>query len=208
MYGTGTNWAGKMVERATGQTLETYMAENIWAPIGACDITFWPEQREDLKDRKADISSWDESGKAVPLTGFDLINGSMDCLGGEGAFASAQDFMLVLQAVLRQDERLLKRESYEVLFTPQLSEASTEALNTLLKEIEWMNEELSMNIPLSQRKTWSVGGLLSLDEDEGWMRRNTLLWAGMPNLVWVGYSKASREARNNMRRENTADWLT
>lgn len=200
MYGMGTDWTGKMIERATGQTLEEYMVENIWSPIGARDITFWPEQREDMKDRRADISSWDESGKkAVPLFGFDLINGSKDCLGGGGAFASPQDFLLVLQAVLRGDERLLKKESYEELFKPQLSNVSQEALSALLKGSEWMNEELGANIPLEAGKTWSLGGLLCLDDCEGWMWKNTLLWTGMPNIVWVGF------VGRDLRKQSAAD---
>lgn len=211
MYGVGTDWTGKMIERATGKTLEAYMAENIWAPIGARDITFWPEQRHDMKDRMADLSSWDESEssgakKAVPLIGFDLINGSKDCLGGTGAFASAKDFMRVLQAVLQEDERLLKnKDSYDALFTPQLSEASQEALTALLKSNEWLNEELGVNIPLEGAKSWSLGGLLSLDEYEGWMGRNTLLWTGMPNIPWVRLRMSSPREREAWRECDNAD---
>ena len=40
MYGMGTDWAGKMVERATGETLETYMSKNIWGPLHLKNVTF------------------------------------------------------------------------------------------------------------------------------------------------------------------------
>ena len=154
MYGSGTDWAGKLVERATGETLETFMTKNIWNPLGAKDITFWLEQRPDMQHRTADLSSWaspNGSSKTVPLTTFSFVNGSTDCLGGGGAFATAQDFMKVLKAVLREDEKLLKKESYDELFLPQLSEESEKALHGLLASDEHMWEELGGFIPLDSR---------------------------------------------------------
>ena len=81
--GVESDWAGKMTERATGLILDEYMVKNLLELIGAKDIVFWPLRRPDLIERKADLSIWDESGKkAIPLIGFDGINGSKNCLGG------------------------------------------------------------------------------------------------------------------------------
>ena len=46
LYGTALDWAGKLVERITNETLEEYMKKNIWAPLGIIDITFWPTNRK------------------------------------------------------------------------------------------------------------------------------------------------------------------
>ena len=181
----GAEWAGKMVERATGETLETYMSKNIWGPLHLKDITFWPAQSVHMHDRVADISRLDSTGKAVPLVGFGLINGSTDCLGGSGVFASAQDFMALLKAVMVGDSKLLKEESYEELFRPQLSEPSKQALQKFLESDSKLYNDLGGNVPLSGQKSWSLGGLLSLDRYYGWMGRNTLLSQGMPNIRWV-----------------------
>lgn len=185
MYGMGAEWAGKMVERTTGMTLETYMSKNIWGPLHLKDVTFWPAQNTHMHDRVADVSMLDTTGKAVPLVGFDLINGSTDCLGGGGVFASARDFLALLKAVLVGDVRLLKEKSYEELFRPQLSAASKQALHVLLESDSGLYNELGGNIPLSGQKSWSLGGLLSLDRYHEWMGKNTLLWQGMPNIRWV-----------------------
>lgn len=182
MYGMGADWAGKMVERVTGQTLEVYMSKHIWDPLHLKDTTFWPTQ--DMYDRMADLSMLDTTGKAVPLVGFDLINGSTDCLGGGGVFASPRDFMALLKAVMIEDSKLLKMQSYEELFTSQLSEPSKQALQALLESDSGLYNELGGNVPLSGHKSWSLGGLLSLDRYPGWMGENTLLWQGMPNIRW------------------------
>ena len=132
----------------------------------------------------ADLSMLDTTGKAVPLVGFDLINESTDCLGGGGVFASPRDFMALLKAVMIEDSKLLKKESYEELFTSQLSEPSKQALQALLESDSGLYNELGGNVPLSGHKSWSLGGLLSLDRYPGWMGENTLLWQGMPNIRW------------------------
>lgn len=67
--------------------------------------------------------------------------------GGAGAFATAKDYMLMLQVVLREDAKLLKKESYEELRRPQLSKESKDAPDALLRGSEYINVELSGNVP-------------------------------------------------------------
>ena len=118
------------------------------------------------------------SGKAVPLAGFDILNGCHECLGGGGAFASAPAFMLFLQAVLREDGKLLQRNSYKELFAPQLNEESRTALQRLLEDDEEMNALYGMAILVSGQKSWSLAGIILMDQHPGWMGRNTVLWGG------------------------------
>ncbi|KAL8718940.1 MAG: hypothetical protein Q9225_003984 [Loekoesia sp. 1 TL-2023] len=185
-YGVGTSWAGKLVERITGVTLEIYFKDNVLDPLGLKDVTFWPEKRPDMQHRMADLSMTDPAGgvKAVPLEGIDLINGSVDCLGGSGLFASAQDFLIILHAVLTEDERLLRKESYQELLTPQLNDASEQALNDLLARDSRAYHFYGMNVPLPAHKSWSLSGIVTRDEQPGWMGRNTVLWGGIPNIIW------------------------
>ncbi len=117
-----------MVERATGETLETYMSKNIWGSLHLKNVTFWPAKQAHMHERVADLSTFNATGKAVPLEGWDLINGSADCLGGGGVFATAQDFLALIKPVMVGDSKLLKEKSYEELFRPQLSEPSKQAL--------------------------------------------------------------------------------
>jgi CubicO group peptidase (beta-lactamase class C family) len=91
-YGAGFDWAGKMIERRTGESLETYMSKNIWRPLGIKDITFWPKERADMQHRMASFSTLDPSGsrKAVDLPDFDISHGATDCIGGGGAYYVCQ----------------------------------------------------------------------------------------------------------------------
>lgn len=186
-YGPGTDWVGKLIERVTEESLETYMAKNIWGPLHMTDMTFWPKEREDIKYRIAALSelSSDQSNKAVYSSVQDVTGGATDCLGGVGASGSPKALMELLHAVLKEDSRLLKPQSYEELFKPQLNEQCAAALNSLIRSHESARAYYSVNVPASGQKNFSFGGLLSMDEFPGWMRKNTVLWTGMPNIVWV-----------------------
>ncbi len=185
-YGTSMDWAGKLVERLTGQTLEGYMEKHIWSPLDITDITFWPDKHPELKARQAHMSSRAADGSGiVKHGGFTLsTDGVEDCFGGHGALASMQDYFKVLQSLLADDEKLLKKEMTKTMFEPQLSEKSKEAQKYI-----WSKPELSMlfvgEFPSHVGLSWGVGGLLTRDDDEGWRKKNTLTWSGMPNLLWV-----------------------
>jgi len=92
-YGAGHDWAGKAVAIATGVTLDEFMREHIWTPLGIeNDISFWPKQNPELASRLADLSTLSETGEppAFDAAGFDMLFGGTECLGGAGAFCSSK----------------------------------------------------------------------------------------------------------------------
>ena len=190
-YSGGTDWAGKVVERVNGNIrLGTYMEENIWKPLGIKDITFRLRSREDMRMRMSAMSLRDPagSGKAI-YTGVEMVPDSMeDDGGGGGAFADPNEYLKILQSLLRDDGKLLRSESAEVLFTPQLGKESQKALRETLKIPEW-NLALGA-VPTTEvsQVSWGIGGLVVPDDLPGWRRKGTLTWGGMPNLTWVSYS--------------------
>ena len=185
-YGGGPDWAGKIVERVTHSTLEDYMQKEIWRPLSIGDITFWPNRREDLLDRMADISILDsKQGKAMVLEGFDINYGTEECLGGGGAFASPRAFFQLLHAILREDDRLLNTQSYQELFRPQLDEHCEAAFNKLLATDKEWQDYLSHNVPKDVLKSFTFAGMICLQDQPGWTKESTIVWGGLPYLVWV-----------------------
>lgn len=144
-YGPGIDFAGLMVERVTGMSLEAYMKKNLWDPLGMRDVTFHLSSRPDMQARFADMSRRSEDGKVVHADGPQVYtdgegNEVEDCMGGHGSFTTAEEYIKVLRAVLMcgtDDEehggRILKKESVDELMKPQLSEASKKCINTLLE---------------------------------------------------------------------------
>lgn len=181
------DWAGKLVERLTGQTLEKYMSTNIWGKLGITDITFWPKSKPGVAERTAGMSMRDEKTGTLKheMESIESTAGAKDCFGGHGAYASMPSFMKILMSLLRDDEVLLKRETTRMMFEPQLTDESREAMRVL-----W-NDKANTKLFVGEfqpevRKDWSLGGLLVMDGTKGWRRKNTLVWSGLPNLFWVG----------------------
>ncbi|PSN70930.1 beta-lactamase/transpeptidase-like protein [Corynespora cassiicola Philippines] len=190
MYGAGIDWAGLLIERATGKTLEEYFRENIWEPLGIKDMTFHLSKRPDLAARFAKMSWRDEETKKiremtdrVPYTdgeGKEVV----DCMGGQGIFTSPEEYIKVVHGLLttEEDERLLKKETVTEFFKPQLGEGSIAALNQVLSD-RWANDAMG-GTPMNIRKDWGLGGVLIEDDIEESMKKWTMIWGGLPNLLW------------------------
>jgi CubicO group peptidase (beta-lactamase class C family) len=140
-YGCSLDYAGLLIERISGKTLEEFMRTNLWEPLGIKDMTFHLASRPDMKARMADMSLRDDKGKVrfsdARLPYHDAQGNEVaDCFGGQGSFLSAEEYVKVLQAVLTTDtnERILKKETVEMFVAPQLGEGSKAMLNAILQD--------------------------------------------------------------------------
>lgn len=142
MYGCGLDYAGLLIERVTGLTLEEHMRQSLWEPLGIKDMTFQLKSRPDMKERMADMSVRDEGSGKVRYTEermtYQDADGEevQDCMGGQGVFTSPEEYMKVLHALLTTDEneKILKKETLKDFFTPQLGEDASASINTILQD--------------------------------------------------------------------------
>ena len=147
-------------------------------------MTFHLEKREDLRDRMADMSQRDPAtGKAVHTANKFWDDPLDDAFGGAGVYASMPDYMKILQSLLNDDGKLLKSETVELMFSPQLSDASRESLMKQSEDPE-VNDMLG-GLPLGSAKDCGLAGLLLQEDLKDWRRKGTMNWGGLPNLYWV-----------------------
>ena len=179
------DWAGKMVERVTHRSLEEYLKEHVWDVLGMNETSFWPKSQPSMQGKMADLSMLNESGEAIDAQDFDINYGTKECIGGGGAFASPMDFFKVLTAVLREDERLLSPELYTELFKPQLDDHCANVLTNLLREDQEWSNALSHNLSISTPKNFTFAGMISLTDEPGWLKAKSIVWGGLPCIVWV-----------------------
>ena len=59
-YGVGIDWAGTIVERVSGMSLNEYFQNNIFEPLGIVNINMFPPQS--MKDKLAYMHQRDSSG--------------------------------------------------------------------------------------------------------------------------------------------------
>jgi len=184
-YGTGIDWAGQVVEKLTGQTLEEYMNDNIWNPLGIKSISFWPNRNPEMKARLAGMTARNpQDSKLVPYTSplfGDAESG--DCFGGHGAYADLQDYLKILHSILADDEILLKKETAALMFQPQLTKDSKAAQGKIMSNPE-MSALFVGDFPTSIEYDWGIGGILIQQDNPGRRKKGTLIWSGLPNLFW------------------------
>lgn len=102
-YGVGVDWAGKLVERVTGLSLEEYFQAFIFTPLGIKNITFFPS--EDMKSSMAYMHSRASDGTLSirdhlyrrPLLP-DARQSRAFCMGGGGCFGKPIEYCREFQA--------------------------------------------------------------------------------------------------------------
>jgi CubicO group peptidase (beta-lactamase class C family) len=133
LYNTGSYVLGVLIARATGQGLEDFMRERIFAPLGMKDTSFYVPAEK--LDRLA-TSYW-VNGKTGAL---DLYDGVADSKwakppafpdAGGGMVSTIDDYLAFAQMLLgkgkRGDARILSRPSVELMITDHLTPAQKAA---------------------------------------------------------------------------------
>lgn len=193
-YSVGIDFAGWMVERVSGLTLEDYLNEHVWGRLGVTSMCFHPKAagNEHILSKITDMSVR-EGGQTMFGTPAN-VNGKMGytkqtvwnmetngCAGGAGCYGPPQDYHKMLQSILKNDEKLLKKATVEEMFRPQLSEASRTSFMDHLK-LPDINQSMG-GWPMGTKLDWGIGGALVMEDLEG-RKKGTMCWGGYPNLLW------------------------
>ncbi|KAF4445499.1 hypothetical protein F53441_10752 [Fusarium austroafricanum] len=185
MYGSGCDWAGRIVERLTGNTLEEHIHERMLKPLGLkTDAQFFPVTREDLRERLVDLNPDDPEGigRAVMGQGSDINKRSDGCFGGHGLAMPAPSYVKILQSLLANDGKLLKPETVDDMFQQHLSpEAMTGQQGMLASPL---GPFFRVGIDEPTKVGHGLGGVITLEDVEGWYGANTMSWGGGLTLAW------------------------
>lgn len=183
MYGTGLDWAGRLVERVTGQTLGERIQQRIFDPLGITDGQFYPVTREDLRSRLVDLNPSDlkAQGRAVFGSDTDLNKRSEGAFGGHGLFMTGADYVKILHSILANDGTLLQVATVEDMFQHHLTPEATTGLQAALAGpmgpfFRVGTEKIKVG--------HGLGGLLTLEDVEGWYGERTLTWGGGLTFAW------------------------
>ncbi|RSL83048.1 hypothetical protein CEP52_016819 [Fusarium oligoseptatum] len=156
-YGAATDWAGVILEEITGETLGTYTQKNILEPLGIKDTGFWPEK--------------------LPQTADQHILES----AGAGLYSTAQDYATFFQGLLQG--KLVKEETLQEMFSPQLNEAQAGILEMIAYNIGGQ-DAFSPEYPKGTKLNHGIGGVINVEDVPGKRRKGSLMWSGMCNSRW------------------------
>ncbi|EAW12650.1 serine hydrolase domain-containing protein [Aspergillus clavatus NRRL 1] len=194
-YGLSLDWAGVMVERVTGMSLNDYFHRNIFQPLGLSNISMFPSP-----SMKANLVYMNQRAPDGQFAARDhlfrppLIAQSPEeiksCFnsGGAGCFANPQDYCQILATLLNDGTapstgiRILQQATVDEMFRnqiPQFPEFAAQGFPAA--KPAWTNA-IPHLYPSSTAQGWGLSFMLS----GGATGRSlgTAHWAGLPNLWW------------------------
>ncbi len=181
-YGISIDWAGKMVEKASGAKLDQYFRENIFQPLGMKDTSFKlsPSQR----GRLASVHQRGADGMLAPIE-FELPQDPEFLMGGGGLYGTAADYlafarMIMLDGALH-GAHVLKPETVALMVQNSIGNIEIGAFHTVAPS-------LSNDVELfpGMSKKWGLSFLINTAKAPTGRSAGSLAWAGLANTYfWI-----------------------
>jgi methyl acetate hydrolase len=180
-YGINIDIAGRMVEVASGQDLETYFREHIFTPLGMSDIGFVIKPQ--WKGRMATVHARDANGALTPIEVPPPAEKPEFYAGGGGLFSTSHDYLTFLRALMNGGEldgaRILKPETVALM-----SQNHMGALNVLpMKTFKPLMSNDCELFPGMDKK-WGLTFLINTQDVPGGRSAGSLAWAGINNTYY------------------------
>jgi len=184
-YGINIDWAGRAVEAASGQSLDTYFREHIFAPLGMTDTGFVASA--DQAARLVRVHRRASDGSLEPLS-FERPPGEFFS-GGGGLISTGHDYLVFLQMLLHQGRyngaEVLRPETIALLEQNQLGELQLGVMKTAMPE-------LSNDVDLfpGVRCGHGLANVINLQPGPDGRSAGTMTWAGLFNsYYWIDPQK-------------------
>jgi CubicO group peptidase (beta-lactamase class C family) len=193
-YGINIDWAGKAVERVSGQSLEQYFHGAIFEPLGMADTSFRinQSQRERLVSMHArqpvPMHMPESEGALAPMQ-FEMPQDPEFFMGGGGLYSTAADYLKFTQMILHEGRsngaQLLAPETVALMSRNQIGDLTV----TRLKSEDPKASNDAEFFP-GMVKKWGFGFMLNTETAPTGRSANSLAWAGLANTYfWIDPSK-------------------
>lgn len=179
-YGTNLDWVGKVIEKVSGEDLETYLRKNITGPLGMNST--WFNVPSNLQD---EIVSWgvkDSTGfkeyPRVPAKAVTEFN------AGGGLFSSPKDYLTFLKCIMNNGKydggEILKAETVKSMFNNQLPTGMTTSFNATAVGMVSKSGAFGDDSDLHSL-SWAIEN----NEDELVRSKGSAYWAGIANSYYT-----------------------
>jgi CubicO group peptidase (beta-lactamase class C family) len=181
-YGINIDWAGKMVEAASGQRLDAYLQQNILEPLGMKDTSFALSASQ--RGRLSRVHQRDDKGTLAPIE-FGLPDKPEFIMGGGGLHGTAGDYLAFTQMIVQggtlNGARVLQRDTVDLMAQNHIGPLEIGVMRTamapLSNDIEWLP---------GTGKKWGLSYLINTDAVPGRRSAGSLAWAGLANTYfWI-----------------------
>src|SRR5262245_31835060 len=181
-YGISIDWAGKMVEAASGQRLDAYLQQHILGPLGMKDTAFALSSAQ--KTRLSRVHGRDDKGALAPIE-FGLPENPEFIMGGGGLYGTAGDYIAFTQMIAQggtlNGVQVLQRETVDQMAQNHIGPLEVGVLKTAAPP-------LSNDVELfpGMSKKWGLSFLINTQPVPGGRSAGSLAWAGLANTYfWI-----------------------
>jgi len=181
-YGINTDWLGKVIEAASGQTLDAFIEQNITRPLGMDQTAFL--MSDEQRANSVPVHLMGEDGSWAP-SDIDLRQDPDYWAGGHGLHSTPRDYlkfqrMLLGNGTSPEGTKILESETVDAAFTNQIGDLDFPA------EIPTADPASTHALNLGPGYKWGYGLLLNTEDIPGKRRAWSGAWAGLLNThFWV-----------------------
>ena len=177
-YGVGIDWAGRLVEAVSGQSLDTYCAANIFEPLGMRDVAFFLSPDQMARKASVHFHGPDGSFFVVP---FGMPNERHFWMGGAGLSAPVAEYMKFLTALAEGGRPLLGQAMFEEMMRNQVGNRDAGWLSTADPVV---SSDYRANA--EERSGHGLAGVLNSAQTNEGRAAGSMTWGGITNCYyWV-----------------------
>ncbi len=183
LYGVSTDWVGRAVEAASGQTLGDYMEEHIFRPLAMHDTGF--SVAPDKIQRRVPLLSRQEDG----LVPFPIEIGGGDAAefqsGGGGLYSTAADYMRFMRMILNRGSldgaRIVSADTVAAMSKNQIGAMKAGHMDSVVPLLSGAFDAFP-----DMHCGWGLGFLINPETGPDGRAADSLAWAGLSNCYyWI-----------------------
>jgi methyl acetate hydrolase len=181
-YGISIDWIGKLVEVVSGNSLGTYMQENIFAPLGMSSTGY--RISPDMEERRASTHQREPDGTLTPT---DWVRQQEPLLefGGGGLYSTAGDYLQFVRMILNRGSadgsQVLQPETVDLMAQNAMGDIRVTMLKTQ-NPARTLDAEFFPGLP----KSWGLSFMINEATAPTGRPPGSLAWAGIQNtFFWI-----------------------
>ena len=181
-YGISTDWVGKLIEAASGQSLGDVLRTGLLEPLGMHDTAFFITSS--MRARLATVHQRNGAG-VLSGTRIETPQNPEFQMGGGGLYGTAGDYLRFLRMVAGggalDGRRVLSAQSIA-----QMTRSQTEGLRIERRPTVMPALSADLDLLPGQEKHFGLGFLINATATPQGLPAGSLMWCGLPNAYyWI-----------------------
>jgi methyl acetate hydrolase len=185
-YGSNIDFVGKAVEAVSGQRLDAYLRDHLFAPLGMTDTGF--KIGDAQRKRLVGMHARGEDRSLTPIP-FEMEQNPEFHMGGGGLYSTAGDYIKFTQMILNKGRangnQVLKPETVALIGQNHIGDLNvtrmTSAISAASNDVDLYPDMV---------KKWGLSFLINTAKTPEGRSPGSLAWAGLSNsYFWIDPSR-------------------